>query len=168
MSIASAEATGFNVNEQGIFAHVDGPMRNENDAVSTSSTETVDPEAATTTGTALAIGSNAHANGSTHVETDANMSIASAGATDPIARKSAETVETIYDSDDEPIVLWYTGANFPTPYSDPVPVNFVKCENDLISGDKPYEETEVSRMRVKAFENVTSNCSLFFCLSGGS
>lgn len=50
----------------------------------------------------------------------------------------------LYDSDDEELIMSYKGKSFPNPTQfGPVPVTFVKRENDRISADKPYEENKV-------------------------
>lgn len=73
-----------------------------------------------------------------------NVSVGSGNASDADIE---ETVVTFYDSDDEPLQMSFKGTKFPTTvYSNPMPVTFMKRENDLISGDKPYEEIDVSEI----------------------
>lgn len=134
--------TEFDTNEQDVFAQANHSIENDDDMEVTSNRP----------GAATAIDSDANVQ---DVVAHANVSVGSGNATSNMLTKSAgantsdadieETVVTFYDSDEEPLQMSFKGTKFPAAvYSDPMPVTFVKRENDLISGDKPYEEVDVS------------------------
>lgn len=63
----------------------------------------------------------------------------------PTADSDANCSIGYYDSEDDVVVMSFSGTKFPAPIqSDPLTSTFVKRENDIISGDMPYEEVNVS------------------------
>lgn len=84
----------------------------------------------------------------TEDDVDANPTSESSGETNNDANQASGSDEVnvvhLYDSEDEELIMSYKGKSFPNPTQfGPVPVTFVKRENDRISEDKPYEENKV-------------------------
>lgn len=175
----------FDANVQDVAAHANHPAENEDDATITSNGPVAaihigldanghgniaDANHSASLAAAIDVGLDANGLGSV---AHANVSIGSENATSHMPTQSTgaigsdadieETVITFYDSDDEPLQMSFMGTKFPTVYPNPLPVTFVKRENDLISGDKPYEEVDVSETDIH-FSRQYFSFSFFFLL----
>lgn len=86
------------------------------------------------------------------------IATASASAFESEVTDDVDHVITFYDSDEEEFTMTYKGHSIPIPY--PVPITFIKRENDRISGDKAYEDEKVN---VICPGNSSNN--FYFCYS---
>lgn len=67
---------------------------------------------------------------------------------------ASETILVLNKEDDDEIEIKFKGTKFPVPIqSAALPSDFVKRENDRISGDMPYKEEEVIELISKSILN---------------
>lgn len=85
------------------------------------------------------------------------------GASDSTGMDNVDHLVTFYDSDEEELTMSYIGRKFPIPHqSDTLPITFIKHENDRISGDRPYEDSEVCKNDWLVIEYSFESFSIVF------